>query len=215
MAQFELVIFDCDGVLVDSEVLVSKVFKDMLYSLGLDLSLDEIMSSYVGITTQECLKKIEKNYPVKIPANFISVYREYCQEKINSELRNITGIEELIIELNSRKQLFCVASNSSMEKINLSLRKTNLLRYFNNRIYSACDLAKPKPLPDVFLHAASQFSISPSKCIVVEDTHIGVHAGVSANMFTVGYTGTMHKDKLITAGANVTIDKLPELLKYL
>ena len=212
--ELKLVIFDCDGVLVDSEQITNRVFSEMLNELGLSVTLDDMFEKFVGRSTAYCYDLIGEMLQRPVPADFM----EQCQQRTNAalstELKAVDGIEYVIDALSARRVDFCVASNGTHEKMKTTLGITGLLSRFANRLFSVTEVARGKPAPDVFLHAARQRGAAPSQCHVVEDTPTGVRAGVAAGMRVYGYCAFTPRHRLMEAGAHVTVDdmrKLPEL----
>src|SRR4051812_4897562 len=173
MRDLELVIFDCDGVLVDSEVLTNTVFRDMLIELGAAVTLTDMFEQFVGHTMEHCLALAGDLLGRPLPDNFATRYRERCGQVLREQLQPVPGIKAAL----SRIDLpVCVASSGDHEKMRTTLGVTGLLGHFEGRLFSATQVARGKPAPDVFLFAASEMHVSPSRVAVVEDTPVGVSA---------------------------------------
>jgi beta-phosphoglucomutase-like phosphatase (HAD superfamily) len=198
---FELVIFDCDGVLVDSERLANQVFAQILNEeLGLSLTLNDMFDTFVGHSSSQCMKIIESMLGKKPPRGLEERYEHEINLALRSSVEKVAGID--------------VASSGSHEKMRTTLAATNLLDHFEGRLHSTSDVKRGKPSPDVYLHAANQMGITaPSKCLVIEDNPLGVQGGVSAGMTVFGYTELMSKTRLIEAGAHHTFDNMANLSK--
>jgi HAD superfamily hydrolase (TIGR01509 family) len=210
---FDLVIFDCDGVLVDSELITNRIFVRMLNDLGLPLSLDDMFEKLVGRSMPQCLELIEGMLGRPVPDDFERNYRERTAAALKSEVKAVPGIEAALAVL---EVPFCVASSGTHEKMNTTLGVTGLLPKFQHRMYSVTEVANSKPAPDVFLHAARRSGVDPSACAVVEDTPTGVLAGVAAGMTVFGYCALTPRHRLAEAGAHHTFDRmrdLPELIR--
>lgn len=212
MSTRDLVIFDCDGVLVDSERITNTVFCSMLNDLGLSVSLADMFERFVGLSTGQCLQRITQMLGEPPPDTFV---RELRRREAAALREQITAIPDVEAVLASLSMPFCVASSGEHEKIRLTLGATGLLRYFENRIFSVADVARPKPEPDVFLLAAHTLGVAPSACAVVEDTPTGVRAGVAAGMRVFGFCANTPEHRLREAGADVVFSdmrRLPGLL---
>lgn len=209
---WELVIFDCDGVLVDSELLSNRVLAQLLTEIGLPMSLEETIATFMGHTLPACIAVIEERTGRPIPATFVADFRDRTFDAFRRELRPVAGIESVLEAIDLP---FCVASSGPPEKIQLTLTVTGLLPRFAGRIFSAVEVARGKPHPDLFLHAAQQMGAAPTTCVVVEDSVRGVQAAVAAGMHVFGYADLTAAVTLESAGAHVfhSMDELPELLK--
>ena len=205
---FGLVIFDCDGVLVDSEVITSRIFAQMLREIGLDVTLEEVFEQFVGVTTARCLELIEARLGGPLPAGFLDRCEELTTLALKSELKPVAGIEAVLEELTIP---YCVASNGTHAKMNTTLGLTGLLARFEGKRVSVSDVARGKPFPDVFLRSAQNFKVAPRDCAVVEDTPTGVAAGVAAGMTVFGYCAHMPARRLREAGAHHTFGRMQEL----
>lgn len=208
-----LVIFDCDGVIVDSEPLANAVLHARLVALGLDLTPEESATRFTGRTMADCVTLIEARLGRAVPADFEATVRRETKAAFDDALTSVKGIDEVLATL---ARPFCLASSGSHEKIRHSLRLTGADRYFDDgRIFSAQDVAAGKPAPDLFLHAAARLGVPPAQCVVVEDSVPGVEAGVAAGMRVLGYAERTASRQLEAAGATVfrSMDRLPTLLE--
>jgi len=211
MGKFELIIFDCDGVLVDSERIANEVFAKILNEeCGFSLSLDDMFEIFVGHSSSQCIDIIEKMLGKKAPAHLEQRYKDEINKKLSTSVIAINGIEKVLNEISIP---YCVASSGSYEKMQTTLGKTKLLRYFNDVLYSTSDVKRGKPFPDIYLHAADKMGIKDkSKCLVIEDSPLGVEGGVRAGMTVFGYTELMSEKKLKKAGANHTFCNMNNLI---
>jgi HAD superfamily hydrolase (TIGR01509 family) len=184
MPSFELIIFDCDGVLVDSERLAVRTETEILASLGWPLSESEVVERFVGRSAEYMQAQIEEQLGRTIDweQEFETRYREVFEQ----ELRPVEGIVDILKTIDT---LICVASSGTHDKIRFSLSLTGLLPYFAGRIFSVQDVSRGKPAPDLFLHAAQQMGVSPEACAVVEDSPSGVEAALTAGMSTFAFSG--------------------------
>ena len=208
MEPFGLVIFDCDGVLVDSEVITSRVFAAMLNELGIPATVDEVFDKFVGRSMAQCLEEIAQLLGREVPAEFARQYHLRTALALESDLKTVPGIESALAEI---RMPYCVASNGSHEKMQTTLGITDLLPKFQGKLFSVTEVARGKPFPDVFLYAAAQSGVAPSACAVIEDTPTGVTAGVAAGMTVYGYCAHTPAHHLIAAGAHHTFDCMSDL----
>jgi HAD superfamily hydrolase (TIGR01509 family) len=210
---YELVIFDCDGVLIDSEPIANRVLAGQLASIGIFLPLEEVMRKFVGRTRAGCLDLAAELLKRDLPEGFAEDWDTALFDAFERELKAIEGVADLLRAL---ALPFCAASNSSPDRMRVSLRAADLLPFFEGRMYSATDVARPKPAPDLFLHAARSLGAAPERCAVIEDTPTGVRAGVAAGMTVFGYGGSAHSNSadLEREGARVFdhMSDLPALL---
>lgn len=193
-----LVIFDCDGVLVDSERLASRVLRDILNELGGTATTEDVISVFKGKTLGEHPQLAHAHFGVILPTAFNEIYREALRDAFQRELQPIAGIEHVLANL---KAQYCVASNSGRERVELSLRTTRLKPYFGERIFTVDDVQRGKPAPDLFLYAAEKFGADPVSVVVVEDSLTGVAAAVAAGMRVFGYADLTPAESLLLAGA--------------
>ena len=208
----ELVIFDCDGVLVDSEPLACAVLAEDLAPLGLDLGADEVRRRFRGLRLSEVLARIEQQLGRELPPGFLERLQRRTFEVLRREVRPMPGVIEA---LEAIRIPVCVASSGEPEKMRLTLGATGLLERFEGRIFSAVEVARGKPHPDLFLHAAARLGAAPARSIVVEDSVPGVEAGRRAGMPVLGYAPGGDGRELELAGARVFEDMalLPGLIE--
>ncbi len=201
MKNFELVIFDCDGVLVDSERITTLVFSRVLeQEYGLSFSFEFLLKTFMGQSSQECLNIIEDIIGHKPPQGIEKRYQTEVHKALSESVTKIKGIEKALDEISIP---YCVASGGSHEKMRNTLGRTNLLRYFDGKLFSTTDVSCGKPYPDIFLYAASNMGfVKPNQCLVIEDSPLGVKAGVAAGMTVFGFSDLISKQKLINSGAH-------------
>jgi len=211
----ELVIFDCDGVLVDSEIIAARVESALITEAGYPIEPETILERYVGLTVQDMLVEIEKEGGVPFQASLIDRIREQTDRRLGAEVRAVEGAARAVAGVGAP---YCVCSNSRPQRIELMLGRAGLLPLFEGRIFSAQDpaVARPKPAPDVFLHAAQAMGADPRKTFVIEDTVHGIAGARAAGMRVIGFTGGAHSlpghaDMLTEAGAETVIRRWPEL----
>jgi HAD superfamily hydrolase (TIGR01509 family) len=219
MSNPDLVIFDCDGVLVDSEIIAARVEADLLTKAGFEISAEELAETYAGLTFKDILLSIEQRAGIPLQASLLDKAEELVDRRLRQEVRAIDGAHEAALQVTAQR---CICSNSSRDRIEFMLEKTRLLPLFANRIFSALDTpgAKTKPAPDVFLHAARTLNADPVRTFVIEDSVHGVHGARTAGMRVIGFTGALHSypghaDALTEAGAETVIRRWRELKSVL
>ena len=211
MNRVQLVIFDCDGVLVDSEPVANRTLGQMLRELGLELTQEQIFEHFVGYSLPHCLRVIEGMLGHAPPENFLRDLQARTFAAFKADLRAMPGIEQTLDALDAAGIAYCVASSGDHEKMNTTLGITGLLPRFAGRIFSVTQVARGKPEPDIYLFAAAQMRVAPASCIVVEDTPPGVKAGVAAGMTVFGFCAFTPAAKLRAAGAQRTFDEMGRL----
>jgi HAD superfamily hydrolase (TIGR01509 family) len=212
MARFDLVIFDCDGVVVDSERIVFDVFGSFIRSLGVHLTEAETREQFLGRTLAECMKIVERFRGSPVPPGSLERYTVDRDRVLREQVQAVKGIREVLEALPIP---FCIASSGGYDKMRITLGATQLMPFFEGRLFSATEVGRGKPAPDIFLLAAERMDASPARTAVVEDTVNGVRAGSAAGMTVFGYVDLMPAEKLIEAGATRTFDDmraLPALL---
>ena len=192
-----LVILDCDGVLVDSEPLANRELAAMLTALGIPTTTEESMARFMGRAWDTITPLIEADLGGPLPAGFIDTYYARVFAAFDAELRPVPGVVEALDALERDGLQTCVASSGSHQKIRRSLTLTGLLPRFEDRIFSAADVAKGKPAPDLFLNA--QRTLGHTRALVVEDSQIGVEAAHAARMPALGYAGRTPPERLARA----------------
>jgi HAD superfamily hydrolase (TIGR01509 family) len=199
MKKVELVIFDCDGVLVDSETITNVLMIEMLEPHGVFFTREEYVQRYVGITLEDCISQICEEFKITLPDSFIKDYLRVALIRLQLYVEEIDGIQDLLRRI---PMPFCVASNSPESKVRLMLETTHLLKHFDGKIFSASQVSNPKPAPDVYLLAAAKNGVDPKDCLVIEDTPTGVRAGKAAGMTVYGFAGLFPPETLLQAGAD-------------
>jgi HAD superfamily hydrolase (TIGR01509 family) len=211
--RFDLIIFDCDGVLVDSERLSIKVDAIYLERLGWPMTEAEVIDRFVGRSDADMRADIERHIGHPIPADVEEEFNRLYLETFAAELAPVPGVREALDLIPTPR---CVASSGDHEKIRRNLALTGLAGYFGDRIFSATDVAHGKPAPDLFLYAASSLGVEPTRCAVVEDSGFGVEAALAAGMRAFAYAGGVTlAERLARPGAVVFTDmhELPGLLE--
>lgn len=207
----ELVIFDCDGVLVDSEPIANRVLSQALIAEGLDTTYEETTEETTGLSMASVLAWAEGRLGRGLPADFVDRVQDATFAAFRRELGAVPGVAEALARI---ELPVCVASSGEIEKIRLSLGLTGLLARFEGRIFSATQVARGKPFPDLFLHAAETLGVAPAACAVIEDSLPGVRAAHAAGMAVLGYAAAGDGAALAAAGAHTFTDMaaLPDLL---
>ncbi len=185
-----LIIFDCDGVLVDSEVIGAEVFSEELARHGIALSPVECHTQFQGKTLRDCMTWLGSEFPVTLPEDFLTVLEEATADRFQRDLQPVAGILDVLHYLDEQSVPYCVASNGGYEKMNGSLGLTGLLPYFEGRIFSADSVSKGKPDPALFLWAAESMGVPPQFCTVIEDSYWGLKAAKAAGMNVFHYSLT-------------------------
>lgn len=212
----ELVIFDCDGVLVDSEPIANRVLTEALTRHGLELSAPEVAAATTGLSMKQVVAWAECALGGPLPQDFVERTQERTFEVFRSELRPVAGAEAALAAVAAAGIPYCVASSGDYGKMRLTLGLTGLIGRLDGRLFSTGDVAHGKPAPDIFLHAARSMKASIEHSVVVEDSLPGVTAGIAAGMTVYGYAGgvAIRQAALREAGAIVIDDMhdLPALL---
>ena len=212
--RFDLVVFDCDGVLVDSERLSIHLDAELLRELGWELTEDEIVERWVGRTEAAMKAEIEGQLGRDISAEWDAFSVRYAQA-FAEELEPVDGIAEAVEAIQAAGYATCVASSGGLDKIRRNLAKTGLLDRFDGRLFSADDVEHGKPAPDLFLHAAEVMGADPARTAVIEDSAHGVAAGLAAGMTVFAYTGGVTPAARLTGPGVVLFEDmraLPALL---
>jgi len=187
-------IFDCDGVLVDSEIITTKHFIKQLANLGYQITTEASLKRFTGLSAKAVYQTLSQDMGRTLSAEQIESIQAQVHAGIHSEVTAITGISHLLAALQKNTQLsFCLASSGSLEKINKSLEVTQLLKFFTSAtIFSSQHVKNGKPSPDLFLFAAEKMGSRPENCIVIEDSEAGIQAALAAKMPVIGFLGGSH-----------------------
>jgi HAD superfamily hydrolase (TIGR01509 family) len=187
--RIDLVIFDCDGVLIDSEGLSAEVLIGALADLGVVVDFDYFCANFVGRSFPTVARDIQATFDLILPHDFEQNYRRDLLAKFAYELTPTKGVTDMLSALTAR---YCVATSSSPARVSNSLNIVDLTSYFGQSIFTASEVAFGKPAPDLFLHAAARMGVDPAHCLVIEDSLPGVEAALAANMRVLRYTGGAH-----------------------
>ena len=204
----KLVIFDCDGVLVDSERLAIKVDVQLLAELGWVMTEAEAVDRFVGLSMAQIRRQVETRLGRALPPSWEDDFHTRLREVFASELAPVPGIVEA---LDAIRDQTCVASSGTHEKIKFSLTLTGLYDRFAGRIFSASEVLRGKPAPDLFLHAAARMCADSSECVVVEDSAPGVAAALAAGMRVLAYSGGVTPVQKLDRHGAIVFDNMREL----
>ncbi|MGF7162428.1 HAD superfamily hydrolase (TIGR01509 family) [Rhodoligotrophos appendicifer] len=185
----DLIIFDCDGVLVDSEVIAARVTATMLGDLGLPISPEDVLTGLVGLDADATRRRIETEHAITLPADFDDRGHVRLAAAFREELQPMAGIVALLGDL---RFPYCVASNSGHQRLAQTFASAGLGPLVAGRVFSAEDVARGKPAPDLFFHAAQTMGVAPGRCLVIEDSLTGVTAARAAGMRVIGFCGGGH-----------------------
>ncbi len=190
-----MVIFDCDGVLVDSEPITNRVIQNSLAAHGLSLDLEEIMRLFVGGTMQGVMD-LARDMGADLPSHWLELIYDKIFVALGKEVEPIPGAISVLDALDRAGIPYAIGSNGPHAKMKVSLGRTGLAERLMGRVFSREDVANPKPAPDVYLLAAKSAGIAPERCVVIEDSVSGAKAGVAAGMKTFGFYGETPKERL-------------------
>jgi HAD superfamily hydrolase (TIGR01509 family) len=185
---FEAILFDCDGVLVDSEAITCGVLRDMFEEQGWRMTLAECMQRFVGHTVKSQRSMIEAHTGVPLTDTWLEQFYALRNERLTQDITAIEGVHEAVAHLNDHCQgRIAVASGADRFKVEMMLKQVGLIEFFEGRIFSGHEMPRSKPYPDVYLAAAAHLQIDPARCLVIEDTTVGITAGVAAGATVWAY----------------------------
>ncbi|WP_320196100.1 HAD-IA family hydrolase [Agrobacterium rosae] len=215
MSGFDLIIFDCDGVLVDSEIIAAQVEARLLTDAGYPISTEEMGERFSGMTWKNILLEVEREASIPLSASLLEKSEKLLDARLERDVKVIEGVKTALSRLTLPR---CICSNSSSARLEMMLTKVGLKPYFDGHIYSAKDLGadRVKPKPDIFLHGAKQFDVPPDRVVVIEDSVHGIKGARAAGMRVIGFTGASHTypshaDRLTDAGAETVIARMQDL----
>ncbi len=207
-----MVIFDCDGVLVDSERLTHQVVVDMLAEHGVALPFEEAVDRFIGMSMANGLVQLKALLGGELPTDFLPEMGRRTRAAFRAGLTSVPGVEAV---LDGLRRPYCVASNGNHAKVNFTLGHTGLLPRFAGRIFTADDVQHPKPAPDLFLLAARSLGAAPERTTVVEDTPTGVTAAKAAGMRAIGFAAMTPAGRLQAAGADAIAHDMASVARLL
>ncbi|WAJ72211.1 HAD family hydrolase [Catenovulum adriaticum] len=185
----DLIIFDCDGVLIDSEIISATVLIDKLLTVGITIDIDYVQRHFLGCSFSSVKDMIHDQFNVTLANSFEYEYRIALLEEFDKSLQTTEGIKTI---LNQLTVPFCLATSSSPKRTETALNIVGLTSYFSQRIFTAAEVINGKPAPDLFLHAANKMKVKPENCLVIEDSMAGVTAALAAGMKVIHYKGGLH-----------------------
>ena len=209
------VIFDCDGVLVDSERISNGVWARLLTEAGLPMTTEQSLGIFLGNSMATCVAIATDMLGHALPDDLLDRFHAITTIELARDLVAVNGVVSLLDALDAAGVRYAVASNGEHEKMATTLGKTGLALRFEGRRFSSLDVGKPKPAPDLFLYAAEKMGFTPSRTIVVEDSPLGVQGASTAGMTVIGYAEIVAAERLRSAGANVTVTSLVDVAPLL
>jgi HAD superfamily hydrolase (TIGR01509 family) len=213
MGDIKCIIFDCDGVLVDSEIIGNQILLSMAKELGFKMTIEDAIKNFNGRSLKDSFQYIENSTQKKMPDNFESEYRRLTFEAFKTNLKPIEGVKEFVDSLTVS---FCVASSGPIEKINLNLTTTGLIEKFENKIFSSYQINSWKPDPEIFLFASKEMGFKPEECIVIEDSKAGVISAIRGGFKVYGFANENNANELKEEGATIfySFEELANLLNF-
>lgn len=210
--RYDLVIFDNDGVLVDSEPISNRILAGYLTELGHPTTYEESLRDYMGGAMHRIHEVVLERTGERLPVDFDECFHARVFAEFRRSLEPVPGVVDVLGKLTADDVPYCVASSGSHERIRVALQKTGLFeRFGEGHIFSSQDVGRGKPAPDLFLHAAREMGVAPERCAVVEDSPLGVQAAVAAGMDVYGFTAMTSQAKLTEAGATELFGHMGEL----
>lgn len=215
MDGFDLIIFDCDGVLVDSEIIAAEVEAKLLSEAGYPIQAGEMAERFAGLTWKDILLQVEREAAIPLQASLLDRSEKLLDDRLGRTVKAIEGAAAAVQRIPLRR---CICSNSSDKRLALMLKRTRLWPLFDPNIFSAKALGpdRTKPKPDIFLHAAEQMKADPRNTVVVEDSVHGIAGAKAAGMRVIGFTGASHAypalaGKLMDSGAETVVSRMADL----
>ncbi|MEW1678930.1 HAD family hydrolase [Streptomyces noursei] len=214
--RYDLIIFDNDGVLVDSEPISNEILAGYLTELGHPTTYEESLRDYMGGSVQRIRDIVRERSGRALPGDFEAGFHTLVFDEFRRRLEPVPGVRTVLEKLAVDGVPYCVGSSGSHERIRVALTKTGLFERFGaERIFSSQDVGRGKPAPDLFLHAAKEMGVEPGRCAVIEDSPLGVRAAVAAGMDVYGFTAMTPAAKLADAGATALFSDMAELPQVL
>jgi len=213
-----LLIFDCDGVLVDSEILEHTVDAEMLAAHGYHRTTEELLGRFVGISRKDMYASVFDELGRTVPEDILDVRERTVWTRCATDLRIVPGVDEALKILSALPK--CVASSSTPDKLHMKLEITGLAPWFTPNIFSTALVQRGKPAPDIYLHASQVVGVPPESCIVIEDSPHGIAGACAAGMHAIGFVGGAHatpslRNQLVDAGADAVANSMDELSSLL
>lgn len=211
----DLVIFDCDGVLVDSERIAVKIDVELLAELGWELTPDEVVRRFLGRSEADCVREVEEHIGRPLPPEVSFESEERYRAAFESGLQAVPGVVAVLEQLDAAGIATCVASSGTHEKMRFTLGLTGLYDRFEGRIFSVEEVGRGKPAPDLFLHAAASTGVDPLACAVIEDSAYGLEAALAAGMWPLGFAGGLTPLERLQIPGVTVFGNMGELVKLL
>lgn len=205
------ILFDCDGVLVDSERITNGVWAQLLTGIGLPMTTEQSLAIFMGNSMPRCVAIVEERLGRPAPSDLLPRFYEESAAALARDITPVAGIVPLLDWLEAQGVPYAVASNGEHAKMRVTLGATGLWERFEGRRFSATEVPRPKPAPDLFLHAARTMGFPPERTIVVEDSALGVEGATAAGMAVIGYAELVAPERLRAAGAVATVHALSEV----
>lgn len=207
------VVFDCDGVLVDSETINNEVIAQLATLAGLETSFEDSVRLYMGRATDECAAEIQQQVGRPLAFDFAGLYEQRVLAR-QKDLEPIEGVKDLLEWLTGRDLPLCVASSGTPAEIRHRLTTTGLLTFFGEHLYSASMVSRGKPAPDLFMLASERIGVRPESCLLIEDSRFGVQGGKAAGMQVVGFASLAAASTLLEAGADLIVRTMQDLYDH-
>jgi phosphoglycolate phosphatase len=207
-----LVIFDCDGVLVDSETIANRVMAEHITRAGWRMSGAESETRFKGLTMRGVIEQVEAYLEQSLPPRWLARFEEDCFSAFADEIQPVDGVIDLIRRIHRAGLTTCVASQGSHQKMSVTLKAAGLIDMVGAHVFSAAEIGRPKPAPDIFLHAAMRMSTPPKQCLVIEDSPTGVKAALAAGMNVIGYDP---KGAGPTATSQLALDPRVRIIRHM
>ncbi len=210
----KLVVFDCDGVLVDSEIIANEELREALHVCGLSMSISQVVETFVGLSMATVVHIAQRMLGHDLPNDFLDRLQEKTFAAFKERLEPVKAVREVLEFLSQSSYEVCVASSGSFDKIALTLGLTNLKHFFGDNIFNSSQVTRGKPYPDLYLFTAEKMGYDPSECLVIEDSLPGVQGAVAAGMEVMAYSVRGQDNSLATAGGMI-IQDMRDVIKYL
>jgi HAD superfamily hydrolase (TIGR01509 family) len=207
---FDLLICDCDGVLIDSEIIADRVLYNLVGDIFPGREVASVLANSFGRQTRDILQRLATHLGEPLPANFFDQLRQALKQALNQEAKPIAGVREALAQIDLP---IAVASNSNEAWVRISIERAGIDDLIGDRVFTAEKVARPKPAPDVYLLAARTLHVAPARCLVIEDSESGVTAALAAGMSVIGFVGASHipsdhADRLTALGARLVLDHM-------
>tara|TARA_B100001123_G_scaffold24093_1_gene26148 strand:- start:2619 stop:3272 length:654 start_codon:yes stop_codon:yes gene_type:complete len=206
------IIFDCDGTLVDSEEITNQVIAEMASELGINITGDEASAIFGGKTLDEVIYKMKEISGEKVPDDWLPRLIQEVMKSWDSKLKPVKGVRKILQRIEIP---MCVASNGEQKHVRHSLKLTKLYDFFSGKIFTASEVEKPKPAPDLFLYAARKMNVNPEECVVIEDSITGVTAATHANIKVYAIANNLFSFKELEEAGAISFREMSELIELL